>query len=67
MKYITLKHLMINGKRKIGLQFYPDKVINALVKQIPKVRWSPTFSMVILPNNKDNLHWYIIRSKGWLG
>jgi integrase/recombinase XerD len=46
---------MINGKRKIGLQFYPDKVINALVKQIPEVRWSPTFSMVILPNNKDNL------------
>ncbi len=55
MKYITLKHLLINGEKKIGLQFYPDKVIQALVKQMPEVKWSSEYSMVFLPNNKSNL------------
>lgn len=55
MKYITLKHILLDNNKKIGLQFYPDKVIQALVKQIPGVKWSSKFSMVILPNNKDNL------------
>jgi len=52
---ITLKHLFIKGEKKIGLQFYPNKVLHALVKGFPSVRWSNTYSMAHLPNTKENL------------
>ena len=55
-KYITLKHLLIDGKKKIGLQYYPSKVINALVKQLPNTKWSEKYSMVYLANTKSNLN-----------
>lgn len=55
MKFITLKHLMINGERKIGLKFNPDKVIQALVKQVPGIKWSTEFQMAYVPNKKNNL------------
>ncbi len=47
---ITLKHLLITGKRMIGLQFYPDKVLNALAKSLPDRKWSDKFSMAYVPN-----------------
>ena len=56
MHRITLKHLLIKGEKKIGLQFYPNKVLNALVKGLPGVRWSNTLSMVHIPNTKENLN-----------
>ena len=54
-KYITLKHLLIDGQKMIGLQFYPDKVIQALVKELPKVGWSSQYNMVCLPNKQENI------------
>ncbi|WP_421871268.1 tyrosine-type recombinase/integrase [Marinoscillum sp.] len=54
-RHITLKHLVIGGERMIGLQFYPDKVIHAMVKKFPGVKWSHTFQMVVLPNNQKIL------------
>jgi len=54
-KQITLKHLYIQEQKMIGIKFYPDKVIQALIKQLPNVRWSAKYGMVILPNEKDNL------------
>lgn len=54
-RQITLKHLVIGGQRMIGLQFYPDKVIQALVKELPGRKWSEHFGMVVLPNNQKNL------------
>ena len=52
---ITLKHIVLGDKKYIGLQFYPDKVIQAIVKQLPERKWSNHFGMVVLPNNKTNL------------
>ncbi|MCZ4696494.1 recombinase [Ancylomarina euxinus] len=54
-KYITLKHLLINNTKCIGLQFYPDKVIQALIKTLPNPRWSNTYNMVYILNTKENL------------
>lgn len=51
-KCITLKHLLIDEKRYIGLKFYPDKVIHALIKTIPGIKWSDKYSMTYAPNNK---------------
>lgn len=52
---ITLKHLLINQEKQIGIQFMPNKVIQALVKQLPGVRWSEGYNMVYLKNTKQNL------------
>lgn len=54
-KSVTLKHLLIDKKKQIGIQFYPDKVIQAIVKQLPDPKWSKTYGMVYICNTKDNL------------
>jgi site-specific recombinase XerD len=53
---VTLKHLLIKEKRYIGLQFNTDKVIHALVKQLPDVKWSNSFNMAYILNTKENLN-----------
>lgn len=52
---ITLKHLFINNERQIGLQFYPNRIINALMKELPNIKWSNQFSMAYMLNTKSNI------------
>ncbi|UWX56253.1 site-specific integrase [Maribacter litopenaei] len=52
---ITLRHLLIGGKKHIGLQFKSDKVVQALVEKLPEVYWNDEFGMYHIPNNKRNL------------
>jgi len=68
LKKITLKHLLIDGIRYIGLQYYPDKVINALIKQLPDAKWSDKYSMVYVKNTSDNLNTVMetFRGVAWL-
>ncbi len=54
-KSITLKHLFINQKKCIGLQFTTNKVIQALVNSLTNINWSQEFDMFYVPNNKSNL------------
>ncbi|WP_378172665.1 site-specific tyrosine recombinase/integron integrase [Aquimarina sp. SS2-1] len=54
-KHITLKHLMINQQKMIGLQFYPDKIIQALIKELPNPKWSNHFKMPYILNNQENI------------
>ena len=67
-KQVTLKHLLINEKRYIGLQFYSDKVIEALVKQLPSAKWSKEFSMAYIPNKPGNLEkiFHLFRGVAWV-
>jgi integrase/recombinase XerD len=53
---VTLKHLLIKGKRYVGLQFNTDKIIQALVKGLPDVKWSTEFNMAYIFNSKENLN-----------
>ncbi|GAA5020630.1 tyrosine recombinase [Marivirga lumbricoides] len=39
----------------IGLKFYPDKVIQALVKELSGIKWSNQYGMAYIPNEGDNL------------
>ena len=65
LKYtITLKNLFIVNKAQIGLQFYPNKVIQALIKQLPNIKWSKEFSMAYVPNTKQNLDLIFSTFKG---
>lgn len=54
-KYITLKHLLINSQKKIGLQYHRNKVLDSLVKQLSNVKWSNEYDMVYVPNTKKQL------------
>jgi site-specific recombinase XerD len=67
-KCITLKHLLIDNKKYIGLKFYPDKVLNALVKSMSNVKWSEKYSMTYLLNNKINLDkiFETFRGQAWV-
>ena len=55
-KNITLNHLLIGEEKQIGLQFHPDKVIQALVKSLSGVKWSNKYGMAYLKNTKANLN-----------
>jgi integrase/recombinase XerD len=63
-KSITLKHLLIADSKCIGLQFHPDKVVQALLKELPNIKWSKEFSLAYVPNNKDNLNLIYQRFRG---
>ena len=55
LKNITLKHLLVEQKKCIGLLFSTNKVIQALVDTLPNVSWSQEFGMFYVANNKKNL------------
>ncbi|WP_353937188.1 hypothetical protein [uncultured Zobellia sp.] len=65
---VTLKHLLINDKKCIGIQFYTDKVIQALLKEIPGIKWNNEFNMAYLPNSKSHLDkiFQIFRGVVWV-
>lgn len=63
-KCITIKHLFIAKQKCIGLQFYNDKVLQALVKELPGVLWSEDYSMYYVPNLKRNLDLIYRQFKG---
>ena len=67
-KHITLKHLLINNNKFIGLKFYSDKVLNSMVKELYNVAWNEEFDMYCLPNNKKNLDeiFNLFRGVAWI-
>lgn len=55
-KNITLKHLLINNEKQIGIKFYPDKLLQTVIKGLPNVKWSNEFGMAYIKNNPNNLN-----------
>lgn len=53
-KSITLKNLFIKQQKCIGLLFTTDKVLDALVKELPNPKWSNEFKMPYILNTKQN-------------
>lgn len=50
-KYITLKNLVIGQEKCIGMKFFTDKVLHALVNELPNIKWSEEFNMNYVPNS----------------
>lgn len=67
-KSITLKHLLINKKQCIGLHFNTDKVIDALVRELPSPKWSNKYKMPYILNTKSNqnLIFKTFRGVAWI-
>ena len=55
-KYISLKNLLIGNEKCIGLKFFADKVVQALVNGLPGLRYSEEFAMHYIPNTTGNLN-----------
>ena len=53
---VSLRHYLINGEKCIGILFYPNKVIQALIKQLPEVKWNEVYQVVYLKNSPKNLN-----------
>lgn len=54
-KSITLKHLYINNEKQIGIKFYPNKLVQTIIKGLPGVKWSNEFGMAYIKNTPTNL------------
>lgn len=65
---ITLRHLMLDGQPFIGMQFHPNKVVEALIATLADVTWSDEYRMHHVPNTADNLTTLFRTFKGvaWL-
>jgi integrase/recombinase XerD len=61
---LTLRHLMINGMKCIGIQFYPSKIINALIKTLDSPKWSRDYEMVYISNTPENVYAIFSTFKG---
>ncbi len=55
LQAITLRHYIIKNEKCIGILFYPHKVIQALIKELPGVKWSKEFEVVYVKNTPENL------------
>ena len=52
---ITLRHLIIDGQKCIGMQFFPTRHILALIKTLDEPLWSDTYNMLYVRNTEPNL------------
>jgi len=67
-QHITLKHLLLNEKKYIGLQFYANKLLNIIVQELDDVQWNEEFNMYYLPNTSKNLDavFKLFRGIAWI-
>lgn len=63
-KSITLKHLLIEERKCIGIQFHPDKVVQALLKELPDIKWTREYNCAYIPNTKNNLRLIFNKFRG---
>jgi len=65
---ITLRHLIIDKKRMIGVEYSNNKTISALLETIEHVNWSDQYGMSYLHNTKSNLSkiFKTFRGEAWV-
>jgi site-specific recombinase XerD len=68
MPIITLRNLLIEEQRQIGLQFYPSKAIEALISSMDEPRWSEQYQMRYIRNTPENLKllFELFRGVAWI-
>ena len=54
-RVVTLKHLLIKDEKQIGMKFYPNKIVQTVIKGLPNIKWSQEFNMAYIKNTKENL------------
>jgi len=64
LQNITLRHYLIQDEKCIGLLFYPHKVIQALIKELPGIKWSDKYQVSYVKNTPENLKTIFSKFKG---
>ena len=54
---ITLKHLLIDNKKRIGLKFEHNEALENILKGNEAFSWSAYYNMYFCINNKTNTNW----------
>jgi hypothetical protein len=54
LKTITLRHLFIDKKKHIGIEFINNPAIESILKLMNTVRWNSEFNMYVMLNTKNN-------------
>jgi len=54
LKTITLRHLFIDKKQHIGIEFINNPAIDSILKSMNSVRWNSEFNMYVMLNSKNN-------------
>ncbi|MEQ8907608.1 MAG: site-specific integrase [Vicingaceae bacterium] len=62
--HISLKHLVIDGKKQIGIQYKPTKLVANLLKGIEGVKYSEEFGLAYVRNTKLNFQLIMETFKG---
>lgn len=61
---ITLKHLLIENKKQIGLKLDYNEALVNIIKENKAFTWSGYYNMYYCINNKKNIDWIYIIFKG---
>ncbi len=66
--HISLKHLLINNKRQIGLKFNQSETIVSILRGNKEFKWSDYYQMYYCANHKRNLEWIyeVFRGIAWV-
>lgn len=67
-KVVHLKNLLIDEVKQIGIQFYPDKVLELAVHSIKGVQKSEVYSLYYVQNTPENLQliFYAFQGIAWV-
>jgi site-specific recombinase XerD len=61
---ITLRHLLVDRSRCIGIQFFPHPGIQSIVDTLEGVKWSAEYGMSFVPNKRALFQGMISKFKG---
>lgn len=67
-QHITLKHLLIDNNRYIGLHYYANRGLDIIIQQLIGIHWNEEFSMYVLPHSKANIDniYGLFRGVAWI-
>jgi len=54
-QHITLKHILIDGTKYIGLQFHSNKGIESIIRKDSRFSWNDKFELYIITNTKAHI------------
>lgn len=52
---ITLRNILVDGNKCIGLQFFPSKRVQVFIRMLDNPRWATLYQMVFVLNTPENL------------
>lgn len=61
---ITLRNIVVDNIKKIGLDYYSDPIVNALIKSLEGINWSEDFRMYYIEYSKKNIQRIMSKFRG---